>query len=183
MLAIGLLVAFLKPCPQQSSDTASTDSSSKPSKMKVFSRLPTNIVPLEYKIQLQPYVHPDYFYFDGNVSIKVECREDIDSITLHVNDIIIYNETIDVLRLTSNLSSAASTSIDTDLANLSQDERVEWKASEHDFERQFFVIRLRRKLKRNNVYIVSMSFKGNLNNELVGFYRSTYEDATDRRQR
>ena len=35
-----------------------------------YVRLPTSIVPIHYDVQLQTYIGPQDFYFNGNVSIK-----------------------------------------------------------------------------------------------------------------
>lgn len=37
---------------------------------KSYVRLPTSVIPEHYDVQLQPYIGPQLFYFDGNVSIK-----------------------------------------------------------------------------------------------------------------
>ncbi|RWS03028.1 aminopeptidase N-like protein, partial [Dinothrombium tinctorium] len=113
MLLIGLLVGFLAPCHRSRKNNNDENSSPSASECKtchhkLFSRLPTSVMPLTYNVQLQPYIEPQLFFFDGNVPSNLEA---------------------------------------------------------------------------NNVYSVSMSFKGNLNNELVGFYRSNYEDANTGEQR
>lgn len=40
---------------------------------KLFVRLPTNVIPEHYDVQLQPFIAPGLFYFNGNVSIKTKC--------------------------------------------------------------------------------------------------------------
>ena len=45
-------------------------------------------------------------------------------------------------------------------------------------EKQFFVIYLEKELEEKVNYIVNIKFQGVLNDQLKGFYRSTYKDAT-----
>lgn len=44
----------------------------------------------------------------------------------------------------------------------------------NDTARQFFIIHLRQPLSEGKQYRVSMSYVGNLNDVLQGFYRSSY---------
>jgi aminopeptidase N len=44
----------------------------------------------------------------------------------------------------------------------------------NDTAKQFFIIHLRHPLSEGKQYLVSMSYVGNLNDMLQGFYRSSY---------
>ncbi|XP_069957724.1 aminopeptidase N isoform X2 [Cherax quadricarinatus] len=51
------------------------------------------------------------------------------------------------------------------------------KKHEYDNEREFYVAHLEEALQQGHKYILSMEFTGFLNDNLRGFYRSTYRDA------
>ncbi|CAG2117328.1 unnamed protein product [Medioppia subpectinata] len=124
----------------------------------LYVRLPTSIVPNHYDVQLHTYIGPKDFYFDGNVTILIECKEDTDNITVHINDMTIYNESVVLLDDREKHLSYIS--------NFS-----------HETKRQFFIIHLNTNLKRGKNYILKIKFKGNLNDDLSGFYRSSYKDS------
>ena len=46
-------------------------------------RLPSDIVPLSYNLQLVPFIIPDNFTISGAVSIELACLGDTTNITLH----------------------------------------------------------------------------------------------------
>lgn len=48
---------------------------------------------------------------------------------------------------------------------------------EYDHEKQFYLAHLEEPLVKGQKYILSMAFVGHLNDQLHGFYRSTYRDA------
>ena len=47
---------------------------------------------------------------------------------------------------------------------------------EFDEDREFYILKLGKKIEKGNVYRVSIDFVSELNDELRGFYRSTYRD-------
>ena len=47
---------------------------------------------------------------------------------------------------------------------------------EFDEDREFYIINLDKKIQKGNVYKVSIDFTSELNDELRGFYRSTYKN-------
>lgn len=51
------------------------------------------------------------------------------------------------------------------------------KKHEYNHEKQFYVAHLEEPLMEGQRYILSMDFEGHLNDQLHGFYRSTYRDA------
>jgi hypothetical protein len=54
------------PIPTDETEISPTYASSN----KSYVRLPTSVIPEHYDVELQPYIGPLDFYFDGNVSIK-----------------------------------------------------------------------------------------------------------------
>jgi aminopeptidase N len=72
-------------------------SSTKSPKLDV--RLPTAVKPHSYKIKIIPYIYEGNFTFDGEVAIIVNATEATSNITLHFNDIKIYEHTVTVEEL------------------------------------------------------------------------------------
>ena len=57
-------------------------------------RLPLNVLPYHYNIELKPDLYnddPDSFTFSGTVQIFVECQKEADTITVHVNQMEVDN--------------------------------------------------------------------------------------------
>lgn len=95
--------------------------------------------------------------FSRQVTISLNCTEDTNNITLHINDIIIYNDSI-------LLFDDSGTQLPY-ISNFTQELKL-----------QFFIINLHKNLKHGKKYIIKIKFKGNLNDDLAGFYRSSYKD-------
>lgn len=87
----------------------------------------------------------------------MECREETHNITLHINDITIYNDSVSLFGQQKLVSYISNFTYDTKL--------------------QFFIIHLNNALKNGNQYILKIRFRGNLNDDLAGFYRSSYKDS------
>lgn len=50
------------------------------------------------------------------------------------------------------------------------------KRHQYDHDRQFYIAQLEQQLEKSKKYVLSMQFLGYLNDQLRGFYRSTYKD-------
>ncbi|XP_071548249.1 aminopeptidase N-like isoform X2 [Panulirus ornatus] len=121
-------------------------------------RLPRALKPLHYLVKLQPFINGN-FSIIGYVEVEMEALEPTSNITLHMADIITRNETITLVPLG-----------DLDGPGL----RI--KKHEYDNERQFYVAHLEQELQPGHKYLLSMEFLGYLNDQLHGFYRSSYRD-------
>ncbi|KAK7082312.1 hypothetical protein SK128_000906, partial [Halocaridina rubra] len=130
-----------------------------PKKEKRDIRLPRSIKPLHYVVKLQPFINGN-FSIMGYVQIEMEVLEPTKNISLHILDIITKNETIKLLP--SNSLEGPGLGID---------------RHAYDPVRQFYIAHLARPLERGKKYVLSMNFEGHLNDQLHGFYRSSYEDA------
>ncbi|XP_042234819.1 aminopeptidase N-like [Homarus americanus] len=53
---------------------------------------------------------------------------------------------------------------------------VEIKHHSYDNKREFYIAHLNKKLAKGKKYVLSMEFNGTLNDQLKGFYRSSYKD-------
>ncbi|XP_069952147.1 aminopeptidase N [Cherax quadricarinatus] len=127
-------------------------------KEEVDIRLPKTLKPLHYVVKLQPFINGN-FSIMGYVEVEIEVIEPTSNITLHIADIITKNETIKVVP-SDNVDGPG----------------VEVKQNLYDNDRNFYIGVLGEELELGKKYILSMEFVGYLNDELRGFYRSTYTD-------
>lgn len=63
---------------------------------KLDVRLPRAVKPDSYKIEIIPFIHEGNFTFSGKVSVVVNATEPTSNITLHFNDIKIYEDSVTV---------------------------------------------------------------------------------------
>lgn len=133
-------------------------------KPKIDVRLPRSVKPLHYKVKLQPLINGNFSIL-GYVEVEVEVLEATSNVTLHIADIVTKNETIKL---------APSDQV--------QGPGIGINKHSYDNERQFYVAELGEELEVGKKYVLSMDFEGYLNDQLHGFYRSTYkaEDGSDR---
>lgn len=85
--------------------------------------------------------------------------EDTNNITLHAFDMKI-DEDFTNIRLYEYL--------------VESNKKIEIAEQRNDTERQFYVIKTRNTLRKDEQYVVHLKFTGNLNDDLEGFYRSSY---------
>lgn len=159
VLVVGLLVGYLTPCRLE----AGNDGSSEPEALKhkkdfPYVRLPRSIVPEHYDVELRPHIVPDNFTFDGKVRILVRVVQATNNVTLHVHNLTVDSDSI---RLTDARSG--------DVLPVS--------STSEDEEKQFYVLHPKDNLVQGKTYEVYMEFVGSLNDQLAGFYRSSYTDA------
>ncbi|XP_037803061.1 LOW QUALITY PROTEIN: aminopeptidase N-like [Penaeus monodon] len=162
IVAAGLVGHFATPqtaCEelQQTSTTTDTPTTTQTPPTLENYLLPTSLEPVHYVVKLQPYVNGN-FSIMGHVEIEMVAREATSNITLHMADITVHEDTI-MLKNKADLSAIQTT------------------AHEYDASREFFVVHLAEELLVNEELVLSMDFEGVLNNELRGFYRSTYTNA------
>ncbi|XP_027211487.2 aminopeptidase N [Penaeus vannamei] len=138
--------------------TPTTTTTEAPAKEKRLARLPRALNPLRYLVKLQPFINGNFSIL-GYVEVEMEVLEPTSNITLHMADIITNNETI---RLKPSGESAGPD--------------VGIKMHQYDPERQFYIAHLEKQLEKGEKYVLSMDFLGYLNDQLHGFYRSTYRD-------
>ncbi|XP_063587806.1 aminopeptidase N-like [Penaeus indicus] len=138
--------------------TAPTTTTEAPAKEKLLARLPRALNPLHYLVKLQPLINGNFSIL-GYVEVEMEVLEPTSNITLHMADIITKNETI-TLKPSGELAGPG----------------VGIKMHQYDPERQFYIAHLEKQLEKGETYVLSMGFLGYLNDQLHGFYRSTYRD-------
>ena len=117
-------------------------------------RLPSDIVPLSYNLQLVPFIIPDNFTISGTVSIELACFGDTTNITLHSKQ-----KEINSL----NVLDSSGTELAIDSKYL-------------DPERDFLVVQMKDPLIAGSNYTLEIEFVSDLSEGLSGFYRSTYTE-------
>lgn len=122
-------------------------------------RLPRSLVPLHYDVELQPRLYGN-FTFDGQVAILVSCAHAASNVTLHIKDLNV-----------SNVSVSGSDGGAVEIDGHSEDKAL-----------QFLVIALKKPLVQSSNYTIRMKFVGVLNDDLAGFYRSSYVDASGQKR-
>ncbi|GFT12414.1 aminopeptidase N [Nephila pilipes] len=152
LLVVGLLVGYLAPCHAKTgSGSGETDDVSKP---LPYVRLPRSVVPDHYDVELQPFIFPDNFTFEGKVRVVIRVLEPTNNVTLHINNVTVREASV-------RLSGPDAPGV----ASMSEDK-----------ERQFYILHLKSDLVAGRQYEVQMDYLGTLNDQLAGFYRSSYKD-------
>ncbi|XP_031788192.1 aminopeptidase Ey isoform X1 [Nasonia vitripennis] len=174
VVVTGLLVYHFAPCIDTSSERrynrgAGDDESAmfrsgrsfagSTSKKKLDVRLPTNVRPDSYELQLVPFIWEGNFTFNGEVKIVLNVTEDTRKITLHAVDMDIDEE-------------ATSLKDYPWIEGRSKNLRV--SRQYNDTARQFHVIQTVETLKAGKQYLLQLKYVGRLNDYLQGFYRSSY---------
>ena len=125
--------------------------------------MPKHLLPYLYDVEIKPYIGgadvwgANAFKFDGKINMHFTCSEATSALIFHILDLEIDNSTI---RLTS--------SDDPTLTLVGG-----WK---NDYEREFFVSSFNRNCTKNANYTLSLSYRGNIQSNLAGIYRSSYFD-------
>jgi len=140
-------------------------------RMSTNIRLPRALLPHHYDVRLFPVLENGNFSILGCVTIDMNCHEETDRIILHSADIVVDPKSIRLVQ-TGN--------------NSNNNHLFELDDIEYNTELEFLVIplsskRSKQKLIKGLSYVLSMEFVGDLNDELKGFYRSSYtEDGVER---
>lgn len=116
-------------------------------------RLPDNIVPVHYDIELIPYIKKNNFTFDGKSHIIIEIRRATRDLSMHVLDLMI-NETATSLVSSNNVIYAPT-------------------AHNYDNETEILTLHFDDELPLG-IYSLNIQFVGILNDDLHGFFRTSY---------
>lgn len=154
---VAIIVFQFAPCALRtpSPTTDETDPTTSPKKVYPYVRLPSSVVPVSYDVSLRPDFSD--FSFAGRVGVSVFVTEQTDNVTLHANNVTV-----------------TGVWLGTEEDGKSKTDKVR---TETDKERQFLVLRPDYRLEAGVRYRVEVEYKGSLNDQLAGFYRSSYQDA------
>ncbi|XP_065352031.1 aminopeptidase Ey-like [Cloeon dipterum] len=114
-------------------------------------RLPEDLRPEHYTLEIKTFLDGENSRFEGRVLIRVKCEEDTSRVVLHSTDLI----------------------LKTDQVRVGDKEIV---GHEFDTQNEFYIIKLKEELKSGSKYVIEIPFEGNLTTSLKGYYRSSYKD-------
>ncbi|CAG5041327.1 unnamed protein product [Parnassius apollo] len=118
-------------------------------------RLPKYVKPDRYYLKLTPYIYEGNFTFDGEISIILTVKNETKQITFHGVELTYHS-----IKLIKK----------EDGGEVKIVERTE------DIPRQFQILILDEPLIAGKQYYLNITYTGILNDNLHGFYRSSYED-------
>ncbi|KAI7861332.1 peptidase family M1-domain-containing protein, partial [Spinellus fusiger] len=118
--------------------------------------LPTNVTPLHYDLTLQPNL--ETFDFLGHVKVDLNINEDSTKISFNANGLKIVSATVAYVDIKTE-----STQTATDIA--------------YDEKKESVTLTFAETLKANSKTVLDIKFNGVLNDQMAGFYRSSYKDA------
>jgi hypothetical protein len=118
-------------------------------------RLPGEVAPLHYKLEMVPFLEVGAFTFQGREEITVETLVSTATITLHAKDLDIDPDSVRVNEAATNDPIA--------IAGLNTDK-----------EKDFLVISINGTLAEGTNYIIAMQWSAPLRTDNFGFYVSSY---------
>ena len=126
-------------------------------------RLPLNLYPTLYDVELQPQMYsgnPKEFFFNGSVRIEMMCMHSTHEIVLHTNKLNISKSSIVIQPLGTNEASI-------------------FKDVEFDTVNQFLILKTSQQMAAGANFSVEMTFYGPLIDDLAGLYLSSYDRGND----
>lgn len=123
-------------------------------------RLPGNILPEHYILEIITHLGDPDFSFAGNVWIKIRCIKPTNSVILHSNKLNITDDDVTLKEIENNEHVL----------------RHSITSAKHVPENEFYILKLNETLKSGKEYILHIPFTAQLNEDLAGFYRSSYID-------
>lgn len=145
-------------------DDQPPDALTKP-KPKVDVRLPRDITPISYDLKFIPFITPDNFTFRGEATIKLNVEKDTQNITLHSLELDITDSDITIYKLEDG----------------EKNNQVPKTSLTFIKEKEFLVIAMEEKLKENEKYLLIIKFAGKLDDNMRGFYKSSYRVGSETR--
>lgn len=123
-------------------------------------RLPTYVKPVRYYLKITPYIYEGNFTFDGEVSIVLTALNETEQIVFHAVDLVLH---------------------DVKFYGNEDGKQVIVTRRTEDPETHFQIVYLAEMLEIGKQYVLNISYTGILNDNLHGFYRSSYEDKGEKR--
>ncbi|XP_050540509.1 aminopeptidase N-like [Daktulosphaira vitifoliae] len=119
-------------------------------------RLPNNMKPLSYRLDIITHLNEGNFRFEGAVEIKITCIESTNTIILHSANLTIDNTGVVITNGGDKAYQVNSVTLDP--------------------SKEFMYVQSSEKFKAGDDYILTIPFSGNLTDSLVGYYKSSYVD-------
>ena len=99
-------------------------------------------------------LHNRFNIIEGHVSIDIDVNQDANNITLHIKDIKIFENMVSLTSLTQ------------------KNAQIPIEGHGYDQDREFYIVKA--DVKTGDKYRLSIGYHAELNDNLAGFYRSTY---------
>jgi aminopeptidase 2 len=128
--------------------------------------LPKHVKPSHYNVTLVPGL--ESFKFTGQVSITIHVSEPTKTIVLNQNDLIIHSSSLVCMRAKEGLDQVSHWDVD------SVTHRYFQKPTTTTLGKELLTFEYQHEVPEG-VYILHVEFQGNHNDEMVGFYRSSFE--------
>ncbi|XP_043492833.1 aminopeptidase Q-like [Polistes fuscatus] len=125
-------------------------------KQSYLERLPNQLIPLEYTLQIIPLLTENNFKIIGDVGIQLYCKQSTKHIRLHSHKLNIQNVSV------SYVSSDNKTYIIENYVSITDDDFLD-----------IFLLQL---LTKDRIYHLKIKYEGGLNEKPVGLFRSKYKD-------
>lgn len=144
-------------------------------------RLPRSLKPYHYDLRIKPYFNVTSVpsRYDGHVTIRFTCLEDTSKLVMHINNLRIDNDSIEVALINDSSYDAQNGRMAKNETRPVERLRI-WKRLTWflDPRRQFFIVEFGKKVfKKGQNYMVDVSFKGALKDDNSGLYASSYVDS------
>ncbi|XP_064599428.1 aminopeptidase N-like [Liolophura sinensis] len=130
-------------------------------------RLPKSLSPVFYNLEIKPNIYeedPKNFTFEGQVKIMMNCSKETTNVTLHINQLKLLNDSIDIKGGSDCLHP-----------------RIGVMNYERDLERQFVIFHLSEALKPGCQYNLTLNFTAPLTDSLSGLFYSSYQHSGSNR--
>ncbi|XP_030371519.1 aminopeptidase N-like [Scaptodrosophila lebanonensis] len=126
-------------------------------------RLPTSLRPQKYNLRVLTQLEdPANLRFEGDVTILIEALEDTKNITLHAKNLTI-DESLIKLR------------------EINGDRQICIASTEVNTVHDFYIMHTCQELLAGSTFELTLPFNSELNRQLEGYYRSSYQDANETR--
>lgn len=133
-------------------------------------RLPTDVVPADYRIQLIPFLWDGNFTTNGKIQITLHCVQSTNAIMFNANNLTILPSTVRV----KHKHVLPEYPVHTELTITNQT---------YNEETQIYRLTVYPELTEGSTYELHMDFVSVLNDILQGFYRSKYIDSKTKQKR
>ncbi|PSN54261.1 hypothetical protein C0J52_08613 [Blattella germanica] len=149
------------------------------------SRLPRDVIPTAYKLELQPY--PEEGHFRGHVQINITCQEPTNTITLHAHDSLQIAHSEVTLKQVGGRPTATQTKDPLVKTEYPFNHKgygspttvvvpLTISSTKKEPSKQWYVITLAEKLKKGLLYQLDVAFTGALTAESTqGFFRASHQ--------
>lgn len=119
-------------------------------------RLPDNLKPYLYELEIQPFLDPNNFRFNGKMKMFINCLSSTNRIVFHQQGLKINESNAKLIDLSTNNEMQMNLPFD------------------YDSETEFVIVSLKNNLVNGKNYSLELPYSANMSNKLFGFYNGSY---------